>query len=136
MGREISAAGVLFYENLFLLLKYELGHWEFVKGHVEEGESPKETVMRELREETGIIEAKLIDGFKETYDYFFKKEGETIYKKVYCFLIRSETEEVELSFEHVDYRWLPFEKAIEKATYKNAKNVLRKAKKFLELRTQ
>ncbi|MGV9141686.1 MAG: NUDIX domain-containing protein [Promethearchaeota archaeon] len=131
MGREISVAGVVYYKDRFLLLKYELGHWDFVKGHIEDAETQEQTIKRELEEETGIIKAKIIDGFKETYDYFFKKNGETIYKKVYCYLIESQTKKVELSFEHVDYTWLESEKAIEKATYDNTKEILRKATKYL-----
>jgi 8-oxo-dGTP pyrophosphatase MutT (NUDIX family) len=132
MGREISVAGVVFHDDKFLLLKYELGHWDFVKGHIEEDETQEQTIKRELEEETGITEAKIIDGFKETYDYFFKKDGETIYKKVYCYLIESETEDIELSFEHVDYTWLEAEKAIEKASYENSKTILKKAVEFLK----
>jgi 8-oxo-dGTP pyrophosphatase MutT (NUDIX family) len=40
----------------FLLLKRKLHWkgWEFCKGKIEKGETQKETVIRELREETGI----------------------------------------------------------------------------------
>ena len=31
----------------YLLLQYETGHWDFVKGHVELGESEVETTSRE-----------------------------------------------------------------------------------------
>jgi bis(5'-nucleosidyl)-tetraphosphatase len=132
MGREISVAGVVYHDDKFLLLKYELGHWDFVKGHIEKDETQEQTIKRELEEETGITQAKIVDGFKETYDYFFKKDGETIYKKVYCYLIESQTKKVELSFEHVDYTWLKSEKVIEIATYDNTKEVLRKATKYLK----
>jgi bis(5'-nucleosidyl)-tetraphosphatase len=65
---EKSIAAVVYNQNEYLLLKYGLGHWEFVKGHIEKGETEKETIMRELEEETGITDASIIEGFKEKYN--------------------------------------------------------------------
>jgi len=38
---------------------------------VEPNESEKQTVVRELEEETGITEAHFIDGFRESIEYFY-----------------------------------------------------------------
>ncbi|MFW9938701.1 MAG: bis(5'-nucleosyl)-tetraphosphatase [Candidatus Thorarchaeota archaeon] len=127
MKEEKSIAAVVFHDKKYLLLKYGLGHWGFVKGHIEEGESNEETIMRELHEETGITEANIIKGFKEEYEYYFKFQGEQIHKYVDCYLIKSNTEEVKLSYEHVDYIWLPLKEAIKRATFKNTKTLLKKA---------
>ena len=58
---EKSCGAVVFLKTLeetkYLLLQYEAGHWDFVKGNVEPEESEKETVLRELQEETGITDA-------------------------------------------------------------------------------
>ena len=58
MPKEKSAGAVIFRmengEPYYLLLRYYSGHWEFAKGHIEEGESNEETVKREIEEETGI----------------------------------------------------------------------------------
>lgn len=59
----------------FLLLQYGAGHWDFVKGNVELNETEMDTAMRELREETGISDAKFIEGFRERIDYFYKRQG-------------------------------------------------------------
>jgi 8-oxo-dGTP pyrophosphatase MutT (NUDIX family) len=127
---EKSIAAVVFHKDEYLLLKYGLGHWGFVKGHIEEGESNEETILRELHEETGITDAVIIRGFKEKYEYFFNVRNEKIHKYVECYLIKSNTTEVKLSFEHDDYVWLPLNKAIRRATFKNTKNLLKKAKAF------
>ena len=58
MIEEISAGVVIFRrENsriLFLLLHYPSGHWDFVKGKIEKGETFHQTAIRETKEETGI----------------------------------------------------------------------------------
>ena len=58
MIEETSAGIVIFRrENskiLFLLLHYPSGHWDFVKGKMEKGESVQQTAIRETKEETGI----------------------------------------------------------------------------------
>ena len=135
MIHEKSCGAVVFYKNgvdNYLLLQYEAGHWDFVKGNVEPNEAEIETVMRELREETGITASQLIEGFRERIQYFYRRQGETIHKEVVFFLLQSKTEEVELSSEHVGYAWLDYVRALEKLTFKNAKDVLQKAHTFLK----
>lgn len=133
LKEEKSIAAVIYYRNKYLLLKYGLGHWEFVKGHLEEDETEKETIMRELEEETGITDASIIEGFNEQYDYFFTSGGKRIHKFVNCYLLKSNTREVTLSYEHVGYKWLPFKEAIKQLTYDNAKRILTKAHNFRNL---
>jgi bis(5'-nucleosidyl)-tetraphosphatase len=121
-------------EVKYLLLRYGAGHWDFVKGNVELNESEKDTVIRELQEETGIVDARFIDGFREKIEYFYRRQGTTIHKEVVFFLIETHTEQVKLSFEHVGYTWLNYQSAMKKLTFKNAKNVLQKAHNLLEAR--
>lgn len=135
MFNEKSCGAVVFTKNTevnYLLMHYEAGHWDFVKGNVEPNESEKDTVIRELREETGIVDARFIEGFREKIDYFYKRQGATIYKEVVFFLMETRTAKVKLSYEHVGYDWLPYQSAMEKLTFKNAKDVLQKAHEFLK----
>ena len=135
MFQEKSCGAVVFLKKdaqiNFLLLHYEAGHWDFVKGNVEVGEGEKETVLRELQEETGIVDAQFIEGFKEKIEYFYRRQGATIHKQVIFFLMETHTEKVQISFEHVGYTWLNYEQAMEQLTFKNAKDVLQKAQTFL-----
>ena len=137
MFREKSCGAVVFLRNSevnYLLLRYGAGHWDFVKGNVEPNESEKDTVIRELQEETGIVDAQFIDDFKEKIEYFYRRQGATIHKEVIFFLIETHTEKVELSYEHVGYTWLNYQHAMEKLTFKNAKDVLQKAHELLKSR--
>jgi 8-oxo-dGTP pyrophosphatase MutT (NUDIX family) len=134
--REKSCGAVIFIkkgdQTKYLLLNYGAGHWDFVKGNVELNETEKETVLRELKEETAIIDAQFLEGFKETIAYFYRRQGLTVNKEVVFFIIETHTEKVELSFEHIGYIWLDYKHAIEKFTFKNAKDVLKKAHDFLK----
>jgi 8-oxo-dGTP pyrophosphatase MutT (NUDIX family) len=136
MLREKSSGAVIFLKQdgttKYLLLNYAAGHWDFVKGNVEPNEAEKQTVIRELREETSITDAEFIDGFKETISYFYRRQGLTVNKEVVFFLMESHTDKVEISFEHVGYIWLDYKEAMAKLTFKNARDVLQKAHDFLK----
>ncbi|MGQ0376621.1 MAG: bis(5'-nucleosyl)-tetraphosphatase [Nitrososphaerota archaeon] len=136
MIKEQSAGTVLFIEenteNLFLLLHYPTGYWDFVKGKIENNESPEQAVIRETKEETGIADIEFIKNFKEKIEYSFKFNGDTVQKEVIFFLAKTNTKQVKISYEHLDYVWLDFDNALNKITYENAKNVLVKAKNYLE----
>lgn len=145
MPREKSAGAVVFRKQdnkiYYLLLHYESGHWDFPKGNIEEGEKEEETVKREVKEETGIEDIKIIQGFKEWIKYFYrktynlekeeKKKAPWVFKIVTFYLAETKTKEVKISFEHLGYQWLFYKEAFEKVTYKNAKEILKKANDFL-----
>lgn len=136
MFHEKSCGAIVFVKNVevsYLLLHYEAGHWDFVKGNVEPNENERDTVMRELKEETGIVDAQFIDVFREKIEYFYRRQGATIHKEVVFFLIEVPTEKVELSYEHVGYDWLDYQRAMEKLTFKSAKDLLQKAHGFLKI---
>ncbi|MFA5767863.1 MAG: NUDIX domain-containing protein, partial [Candidatus Paceibacterota bacterium] len=90
-----------------------------------------DTAKREVEEETGIKELRILPGFKETMKYFFKFKGENIMKFVTFFLAASEEKKVKLSYEHIGFKWLPYDEAIKQLTYNNAKAILKKADSFL-----
>ena len=135
MIEETSAGIVLFRKeetkNLFLLLHYPSGHWDFVKGKMEKGESIHETAIRETKEETGITDVEFLDNFEEWIEYNFQYQGELVHKKVVFFLAETNTKDVEISHEHLDYTWMDYNTAIEKTTFDNAKTVLTKAQMLL-----
>ena len=135
MIREKSAGAILFIkekEPLYLLLHYESGHWDFPKGHVEAGETDLDTVRREVKEEAGITNIGILQNFKEKIHYFYKVNNELMSKDVVFYLAKTNTKDVKLSFEHIGFAWVSYEKAMEKLTYKNAKDILQKAHEFLK----
>jgi len=131
-----SAGAVIFNETLgeryYLLLLYDAGHWDFPKGGIEQGESELDAVIREVREETGITDLKLIEGFRQTISYQFKSTEGEINKTVVFYLGNTSTFKVTLSHEHRAYAWLKFEDALEQLTFDTARSVLKVAHRFLE----
>ena len=131
-----TSAGIVLYrkeklEKLFLLLHYPSGHWDFVKGKMEKGETTQQTAIRETKEETGITDITFIENFEEWIEYNFKHQGELIQKKVVFFLAETKTKDVKISHEHSGYTWMDYNASMEKTTFDNAKTVLTKAQKLL-----
>jgi len=115
----------------YLLLHYESGHWDFVKGNVEKGEEEPDTVRREAGEETGITDLKFVGGFRHLIKYFYTREKQKVSKEVIFYLAETSTEKIEISFEHIGYEWLGYEEAFKKLTFRSARDLLEKAAKFL-----
>ena len=135
MPVERSAGAVVFRrENKkikYLLIQYGWGHWEFPRGLIRKGESLEEAARREIKEEVGIKDIQFIPGFKEWIKFFFKLKGKNIMKIATFLLAETKTKKIKLSYEHKDYAWLEYQEALEKLTFKNAKEILKKANQFL-----
>lgn len=141
MPLEKSAGAVIFRQknkkNYFLLLRYPSSvrrpnpYWDFPKGHIEKKEKPEDTARREIKEETGIEDIEFIPGFKESIKYFFKFKEKTIFKTVVFYLAQTKEKKVKISWEHVDFKWLPYREALRQLTFKNAKDILKKVNDFL-----
>jgi len=135
MIEETSAGIILFRKEdskiLFLLLHYPSGHWDFIKGKMEEDESTHETAIREAKEETGITDITFLENFEEWIKYDFQYQGELVHKKVVFFLAETKTKEVMISHEHLDYTWMDYNTSMEKTTFDNAKTVLTRAQMLL-----
>lgn len=134
MKTEFSVGGIVYSEGEYLILRYGMGHWGLVKGNRERGESKNHTILRELEEETGINHknAKIIEGFEEETEYYYTLEGKKIYKRVIYLLLKVSTKNVNLSYEHSDYKWLSIKDAIDLVDFSNVKEILEKGHDFLK----
>jgi len=138
--RERSAGVILFRNNLrveggreFLLLDYGR-YWDYPKGHLEPGEDDQTAALRELKEETGISDAKLLPAFAHEIVYYFRDRSKgLIRKEVVFFLASSNSHDVTISHEHVGFAFLPLQEAMARLTYPNAKAVLQAAAEHLAL---
>jgi 8-oxo-dGTP pyrophosphatase MutT (NUDIX family) len=133
-----KSCGVILYQALekersFLLLHYPGGHWDFPKGHVEKRDVDEHaTALRELEEETGIKEVIFSPSYRESMYYEFNRGPKELVKKIVVyFLAKTEESSVKISFEHKNFQWLPYQEALDRLTYENAKDLLRKAQQHL-----
>lgn len=124
---EIAAGGVVFFLDefhnpKFLLLQHtgKNRHWGLPKGHQKKKESLKECAIREVSEETGIPTDKLILVRELSHKNIYYKKlslGRKNKKIVHLYLFQALTKKVNLSHEHLDYKWVQFEDLVNKLTY-------------------
>jgi 8-oxo-dGTP pyrophosphatase MutT (NUDIX family) len=137
MTVEATSAGAILFRDTrgrreYLLLKSRPGDWEFPKGGVEGDEELQQTAIREVKEEAGIEDFRLIDGFREEYDYVFEAGGKTIHKTVHLFIARSFEASAELSSEHRDMQWRDYEQALNTITQDGPREIFERAHAYLD----
>lgn len=113
MKTSIVLTGILKDNDLLLIVKRNEnddlfpGAWEFPGGHLEDGETLKEGLKRELEEEIGFK-----DEFNPLITHYFdeikEKNGETIHNIEIDFIVNVDSSklDVKLSDEHIDHKWV------------------------------
>jgi 8-oxo-dGTP pyrophosphatase MutT (NUDIX family) len=135
---ERSAGAVVVNEKVgrrYVLLLNK-GKWDFPKGNIEEGESELQTVLREVREETGLHGIKVVEGFRRVIEYFYRRDGKNVHKRVVYFLAGTSEDTVKISHEHEGFGWFAYEEALKRSSYENSKATLREAERFLNKRAK
>jgi len=122
---------------LYLLLKRKLHWigWEFPKGGIKKKENLLSAVKRELKEETGQTALNIKNHHfsgKYKYPQVYPDRKGIIGQTYNLFSAELKNKKVILDKkEHTGYKWLSFDKAIKKLTYKNQKKCLKKVDKSL-----
>lgn len=111
-----------------LLIRDPYGNWGLPKGHIEEAENPQQAGLREVEEETGLVDLVLGPQLR-TIDWYFRLKGRLIHKHCTFFLMSSDSgDPVPEEAEGItDCAWLPLLEAVEAVGYENAREVLRDA---------
>ena len=135
---EKSCGIVLFHSEDFLIIQHSAdsnggeGHWDFPKGHVEEGDDDHlATARREVSEETGITDVEIISNWFTSTKYTYIKKNIPTEKEVHWFPARTNTMNISLSEEHTDYIWIDVDSAEEMITFDEEVRVLQEARKIL-----
>ncbi|QGA80571.1 NUDIX domain-containing protein [Candidatus Nanohalobium constans] len=106
MESDEVAAAIVYNPELekFLLVKRAENrerfpnHWEFPSGFIKEGETVENAALRELEEETGLKGEIVRSG--ESFPIEIPKVH------VHPVLVRTDSEDIELSREHTNFRWV------------------------------
>jgi len=138
LEREFSAGGVLIKQikgrpHLAAIRPQgrREGTWALPKGNIDPGETPAETAVREVWEETGV-HGKLVEKLGDVKYAYTRRDGTRVFKVVSFFLLtagRGRLGEIEerMKVEVAEARWLPLEEAPKLLAYGGEKEMARKA---------
>ncbi|MDD3187291.1 MAG: NUDIX domain-containing protein [Bacilli bacterium] len=132
MKKEKSCGTIVIKDSQILIIKSKSGLYGFPKGHIEKGETEKETAIRETKEETNI-DVKIIGNYRFSLSYTVNGNinKEVIYfiaKPINNIEVKAQESEVEL----VD--WIDINKVNSLLEFDNIKEVWRQVYNILENR--
>jgi 8-oxo-dGTP pyrophosphatase MutT (NUDIX family) len=129
-----SAGGLVVLSSRILLIATQKGRrWQLPKGHIEEGETPEQAAIREVREETGVT-SRVVAPLPGVEYWFVEKGPCRVHKKVDYFLLDY------VSGHSVDFDpdevsgtgWFSWEAGIARLTFENERKVVRRARELLD----
>ena len=113
--------------RVLLILHRHGNHWGFPKGKADAEEHPKESAMRELKEETGLNVASFLSQNPLEERYEFARRGARVSKIVHYFPAKVEgslslqTDEVRAA------KWATLVEALEQLTFDETKKLCKEA---------
>jgi len=107
--------------------------WSLPKGHIEEGETPEQTAVREVTEETGIL-GEIIRPLG-TIDYWFVADRRRIHKTVHHFLMKERGGDLcDDDVEVTEVAWVPLDELEDRLAYADERRLVLRALELLEVR--
>ena len=150
MVREFSAGAVVvrYLQNQWWMAVIEPGRQgepedrkdvaALPKGNVDSGETPEQTALREVLEETGV-RAKTVERLASIRYIYSRKwsDGRKVSKTVTFFLMKYQSGRIgqitdEMKHEVRRAYWLPLAEAQQKLSYKGERQMAQKALEYLE----
>ncbi|MBI2267683.1 MAG: NUDIX hydrolase [Armatimonadetes bacterium] len=128
----VSSGGVVYRcdggLSFCIIAKKNMNVWALPRGRVEPGETPEQTALREVLEETGLSTA-VLEKIDEIDFHFFSHSEQCLYHKiVHFYLMECISEDPSQKDEEADaVAWYPPEEAMEILKYQNEKEIVRKA---------
>jgi len=121
--------------DMFLLLKRAdeakiyPGIWQMITGTIESHEHTKDTLLRELEEETGLKPAKIFS-IPRINTFYLAISDKICMSPVFLTIV--EEENVTISNEHSEYKWASYELCKEMIHWPNQVDSLEMIKKYLD----
>lgn len=125
IAREPTAGGIIFRRNQsgqveFLLAQDSRNRWTIPKGHIEEGETAKQTAKREIGEEVGLHNVEMICWLGKVH-FRYRRQDRLVLMTTQIYLVkaRGDTDAIERDYWMSDLKWLSFNQALEVIEYED-----------------
>lgn len=129
--REPTAGGIVFRGNTkdsnveILLIQDAKNRWTIPKGHIEDGESAKECAEREIREETGLQEMKVLNWLGKI-NFRYRRQQSLVLMTTEIFLVQAQGDTDKLNPEEWmnGIKWFPAQEALDKIEYEDIGKII------------
>lgn len=128
--REPTAGGIVFRKNNrgkveILLIQDAKNRWTIPKGHIEPGESAKQTAEREIREETGLQEMS-VHSWLGKISFRYRRQTSLVLMTTQIYLVqgRGDTNNLQKEEWMNGIGWFPAEDALDMIEYEDIEKLI------------
>lgn len=127
--REPTSGGLIFRRHngkiQILLIQDAKKRWTIPKGHIEEGETAKQTAEREIGEEAGLFDLDIL-GWLGKINFRYRRMNKLVLMTTQVYLVhaKSGTDQIKKEDWMSDIRWLDFAEALDQIEYEDISKLM------------